>query len=124
MPEYGPIERDFDLFTDTDVPLLIPIVDENGIAITVLAGWQANFEIDVSTAHKKIKLAITATVVKDPPAMVNDVFSVSITDDLIQPGSGLALFKAKKYPYSFKRLNAGAEREMMIGFVNMRQARK
>lgn len=119
-----PVKGDLVLFMDTDNVFDFPIIDEDGTQLDV-TGWTANLEVDDSSeTWATNKLTVAASVVADPEDAAKTVLRVTITDDLLQPGDDDDEWEEKKYPYSLKRTNAGAEKILRYGRFDVKRARQ
>jgi hypothetical protein len=123
----GPIQGALTLYLDTDNRLDFPIVDKNGDQLNV-TGWTADFNIDATDAHEETKLTVAASVIADPEDGTKTILSVTVTDDLLQPGDDDAEWPVtstpKKYPYSLKRTNDGFEKILRFGIVTVARKRE
>lgn len=119
-----PITGDLIVYMDTDNVFDIRVDDEDGTQLDV-TGWTANLEVDDSADTWAVKkLDVAASVVPDPEDAAKTVLRIAVTDDLLQPGTASNQWEEKKYPYSVKRTNAGAEKIVRKGRFDVRRARQ
>lgn len=123
----GPVAGNLLVYTDTDNTFDFPVFDEKGDRIADLTGWTANLEVDADFAHSATKLTVAASVIADPDDSEKNVLRVVVTDDQLQVGTASDQWNVARtplaFPYSLKRTNAGAEKELRVGKFIVARAR-
>lgn len=124
--ETGPIIEDITVYLDTDNTWDFAILDAAGAQLNV-SGWTGDLEVDRSSDFSGVKLTVPFSVVVDPLDATKYVLRVTIPQDELQPGTDPdqwpVITTHRKYPYSLKRDNLGAERVLRKGEFIVERAR-